>query len=143
MSCAISLPVVESRSKSSPPFCAAISRVESVTIVEYPVPKFVRPAELVMTTCPGCDGTMIPYLVNDPADQEAVALAVSRPPSALLTSIPSSVIDEANQRWLSYDSAKERGCYGQTRPGVDVRESLTTRNPSITRIAKIMRTAAA
>lgn len=66
-----------------------------ITVIEGPVENFVRPGELVLTTCVGCDQARLTEMVAEIGASRAAAVCVSLPEMGELHAVPQEALDAA------------------------------------------------
>lgn len=76
---------------------AASREVAWVSVIEWPVEDFVRPAEIVLTTGTGCDDVRFTQLAHEVLDSEPAALCGAFHPAGGLADFPPAVVRRAEQ----------------------------------------------
>ncbi|MEZ5078949.1 MAG: PucR family transcriptional regulator ligand-binding domain-containing protein [Solirubrobacterales bacterium] len=74
------------------------AQVRWITVIEGPVEDFVRPGELVLTTCVGCDRSRLVEMFVDIAAAGAAAICISLPEQGAMESLPAEALTAAIER---------------------------------------------
>ncbi|MBS1880391.1 MAG: PucR family transcriptional regulator ligand-binding domain-containing protein [Actinobacteria bacterium] len=69
-----------------------------ITVIEGPVENFIRPGELVLTTCVGCDRPQLVQMVAEIAAAGAAALCISLPEQGEIETVPEEALAAAAAR---------------------------------------------